>query len=29
MSVKQPTRVVYWAHSKSEGWAERVELDYK
>jgi hypothetical protein len=27
--VKQPARVVYWAHSKSEGWAERKEFDYK
>ena len=29
MSVEQPARVVYWAHSKSEGWAERQEFEYK
>lgn len=29
MSVLSPVRVVYWAHSKSEGWAERLEFEYK
>lgn len=29
MSVKQPSKVVYWAHSKSKGWSERKEFEYK
>ena len=28
LSVKSPKRVVYWAHSKSDGWAERLEFEY-